>query len=246
MSSLILLFVIVVAAVGLAFVTVRAYKNTHVDSNRALELSTTVQNIILACSLFATGFWVIYTYDVLEQREKAEVELKEIKRKIKDVESSNISISTEVVDYNVENDKDQTGLIINVNIVNKGNTKNVYDLLPTPLKVYKVYAQGDEMGYEKLLTPTLYHHLGSVYDPNSESIPLESLDSLTYSSKTLSYFVTVDKKGLYYIVFSAKDPKTIESIEESDGTTSTICPDKQVCDWFVSKFVFIGEKNGKD
>jgi hypothetical protein len=215
------------------------YKKSHIESPRLSEITASLQNVFIVFSIIATGTWVIYTFDALNQREEADLKFKELQSKIKDTESSTIKIDSQTVDYKTDYDPNQKGLIIEIEIVNKGNKRIIYDLTQKPLTVYKVLASNDQLGYTKKMEPTLYSEVAEMNQDIIKSKPLSNWISLTQSSRKLSYFVTVDANSLYYIVFSSKDFVNPNSVSSSDLN----CANLDDCSWFVSKYVFIGDDN---
>lgn len=208
-----------------------AKKNTVEATTKLSEVSTSLQNIAIVASILGSALWVIHTFDILQQKDKAQAELKEIQERIQNTESSNISLSTTVVNYLGYDKKPNTkGLIVDVKIKNQGKTKLTLDLSNSPLKIYQVEASGSQMGYTKLLEPVNYSKLAKL-GSSDQSTKLDRLISLTSSEKTLSYFVTVESDKMYYIVFSSK-ALNIDNLKEECSDT--------VCNWFVSKYLFIG------
>ncbi|MFC3200871.1 hypothetical protein ACFOEW_03430 [Alteromonas oceani] len=217
------------------------------DVNRISSLSSTLQNIVLALSVVVAGVWTLYTFDALESKEqaiiskeKAEAELKEFRRQISETSSSTIEIKTKTIPYNSPYDKTQKGLIIEVTITNKGNSKIEYDLKNSPLTIYKIDASQDKLGYTKLLKPSLYKNVAPLKQNEIKSKPLHKWVSLANSSRTLSYFVTVENASMYYIVFSSPEP-----LDESSENNQEKCLTIDKCSWFVSKYVYI-EDTGND
>lgn len=230
--------------IGLTLTIYKLYNSKKIESVRLSEILAAFQNFVVAASIVATGLWVIYTFDALNQKNDAELKYQELQKKIEDIQSSNIKLETKIINYQShEKDPDtnlplrETGLIIEVTITNKGNTKIEYDLSNKPLKVYKVSAKGDQMGYQYLLEPTLFSSVAAIDQDDKKSIPLSKWVSLTDSSRTLSYFVTIDADSLYYLVFSS--PNMNDENKKSDTLkSSTKCNPKDDCKWFVSKYVY--------
>jgi hypothetical protein len=232
----ILLFILILVIVLLTFGIVKLYKNSNIVSPRLSELAAAFQNITVVISILAAGLWAIYTFDALNQRQEAELKYRELQKKIEDTESSTIKLGATIVNYKSSVNNGQTGLIIEVTITNKGTTRIEYDLSKSPLKIYKVEAQGDKMGYSTLLEPTLFSVVAPLGQKEIKSTPLQKWVSLTESSRTLSYFVTVDTESLYYIVFSSPNMKTDEKEVES---STTKCSPEDDCMWFVSKYMYV-------
>jgi hypothetical protein len=240
------IIVLVVAVLLMLLLVISSYKDNSVLSPRLSEIASAFQNFTVIFSIIGTGAWAIYTFDALNQREEAELRYKDLQNKIRDTESTTINISTNVINYSPITKDHQKGLIIEVNIVNKGSKKIEYDLTNNPLKVYKIEAQGDELGYTELLQPTLYSEVAPLGQNNVLSTPLNKWISLTESSRSLSYFVTVEPDSLYYIVFSSPDTMKKEELTviDSDNEVDKTCTVIDECKWFVSKYVFTETDKG--
>jgi hypothetical protein len=241
--------IIIVLAVGiilLSLLVVKSYREVNVLSPRLSELASAFQNFAVILSIIGTAAWAIYTFEALNQKDQAELKYEELQKKIRDTESTTIEISTSVVNYSPVNEDEHKGLIIEVNIINKGSKRIEYDLTDKPLKVYKVEALGDKLGYTKLMQPTLYSKVAPLGQKDVLSTPLNKWISLTESSRKLSYFVTVEPNSLYYIVFSSSDSENEHKPKEeiNGNDTEVICDDIDKCKWFVSKYIFTDVDNG--
>jgi hypothetical protein len=246
----------VIAAIALLAIIIfgvyKLYIIKKAEGPRLLELTTAFQNVFIVFSICFSGIWVVYTFDALNQKEDAELNYQEIKRKIRDVESSSISLEATVIPYVSPNNSDQTGLLIEVEIVNKGNVSLTFDLSMNPLKVYQIEAAEDEVGYTKLLEPLLYSKLAKIGKKSEKSVKFDTWVSLTQSTRTLSYFVTVDTNKLYYIAFVSPDLSIDSVVSDSDNPINPICAktsrkavedgaklNSESCKWFASKYVFV-------
>ena len=196
------------------------------------KLSETVYNFVAAISIVAAGVWAISTFNILNQRDIAQAQLTELKEKLKNVESSKIELSTEVVNYEgINKDEHSKGVIVKIKIVNVGNTPIEFDVSKSSVKIYQIEAQGVEMGYSKLYEPQIISELAEI-GGDSESTPLTSFVSLTSSERVLSYFAVLPKNRMYYIVFSTKPIEL-----KNDGLTK--CEELSGCKWFVSKYIYL-------
>jgi hypothetical protein len=226
--------ILIVVVIGSYLIVVKYWSS---ESEKHSHYASALQNIVIVISIICTGAWTIQTFGVLQQKEKASADLKELHKRINNTESTNISIKTQVVNYDSVNDN-KTGLIVEVTIKNQGKSKISFDLKDSPLKIYKVVAEGSKIGSTEVLTPKVYSELAQVTTseaskPKGENIPLDRWISLSSSERTLSYFVTLEKSSMYYIVFSTK-------ALEMD-TLKKEC-EEQSCNWFVSKYVYIDGK----
>jgi len=172
---------------------------------------------IVALGVIIGGCWVLYTFDVLNQKEKAENELTEIHNRIKNTESTTIKINTTEL-------KTEIGMIIEVEIKNNGNTKLTFKLDDSSLMIYKIKSLGDQIGAETNYSPKYYASIAKL-GTSSENEALTEQIVLINAVKTLSYLVTLKEKGIYYITFSA-DYTENKDIEKNIR-------------WFASKYVEI-------
>lgn len=237
----------IMPVLGLVVFILLIYLIRQIDSDRLEAVSSSVQNFVVAASAIIAGLWAIYTFNALESREqaildkdnaivakeKAQTELNELHRQINETSSSTINLSTKFIPYKTPDPKSKTdmGLIVEVTIINKGNSKITYDLRESPLKIYKVEGSGDKLGYTELMSPVLYSKVAKLNQKDEKSIPLNKWVSLANSSRTLSYFATVESSSLYYVVFSSPGADDANLTDEECGTI-----DK--CNWFVSKFIY--------
>lgn len=210
----------------LVFVLLKKIPNDYSKASEALY------NFVAAISIVVAGVWAISTFNILNQRDIAQAQLTELKEKLKNVESSKIELSTEVVNYEgINKDERSKGLIVKIKIVNVGNTPIEFDVSKSSVKIYQMEAQGVEMGYSKLYEPQIISELAEI-GGDSESTPLTSFVSLTSSERILSYFAVLPKNKMYYIVFSTK-PVDLKNDE------LTKCEELSGCKWFVSKYIYL-------
>ncbi|ALU43574.1 hypothetical protein [Pseudoalteromonas rubra] len=204
--------------------------------------SETIQNLATTIAIAFGGIWAYYSFDIQEQAERAntallseQAKLQELKKDIENTEASTISMDFKVVNYASPHKDymDETkGLIIEINIENKGKSKLVYNLDRKPMVVYEVEAAGRFLKRIDARYPNVYDEISS--DEKTQSTYMKRVVSLKSSKKTLSYFATVKPKTLYYVVFSTElDPSDYEKDDFKD-----ICSDES-CNWFVSRYIYI-------
>jgi hypothetical protein len=202
------------------------------NSGQYADLSSVLNNVIIALSIVCTGIWTISTFDLLNQREMAATQLKELRNKAKDIESSKIEISTEIVEYKgAYPDSGKKGLIVNIKIKNQGNSAIDFNLKDFPLKVYQIEADDTDVGYTKQYELNVLSKVGKLGDKKELFTRLDNLVSLVSSEKVLSYFAVLPKNKMYYIVFSLKAHDT-ESIDEANCQVNE-------CKWFASKYIYL-------
>jgi hypothetical protein len=228
------LFFVIVLVICAVFYYVRKYNSN--TANNYSTASTAIYNVVAAISIMAAGIWAISTFDLLNQRDIAQAQLKELKDKLKNIESSKIELITEVVDYAGADTKTKSkGLIVKIKLTNVGNTPIEFDLSNYPVKIYEVAAKGVDMGYMKMYEPTLFSKLAPI-NGNDENTPLTSFVSLMSSERSLSYFAVLPSKKMYYVVFSTQANFFDEDEDEDEFKA---CDKEAGCKWFVSKYLYL-------
>lgn len=204
----------------------------------------TLHFVVIACSILITGLWVFYTFHTLFEKDKAEVdlkntqlelekkksELKELQDKIAGTDSSNIEISTEIID--LKNGKH--GVIITVSIQNTGT--NDVDMYwdKSPLTIYKTAFKEDKVKGLKAYKPYIYETL---QHEKSDNISFnKNLYLLVGAKKSLSFFVELEDQGLYYITFESKVQNSLKKkLEKLDKSAN----------WFSSQYIYVKDSPNK-
>jgi hypothetical protein len=204
----------------------------------------TIHYLVIAISIIVTGFWVFYTFTTLFEKEKAEqslqtttislekakAELKELHEKIAGTDSSNIELSSNIIELS----SNKFGMIITVTVQNTGTNDVDMFWSESPVTVYETSFEADKLKGVKSYTPYIY---GSLQDQNSENITYnKDLYLFVGAKKVLSFFVELDKEGLYYIKFESKVNKNLQEKLENKGKTGI---------WFSSQYVFVKKKMNK-
>ena len=247
-TMLIGLIPLIIFCITYIYIRWRSKCITNDDSSKLSDYSTVLQNITIICSICIAGIWVLYSFNALKQRENAEIAYEQLKEKINNTESTEISITHEIVPYQSSISEDKTmGLIVNITIANKGISRMDFDFANSPVVIYKVESVQDKVGYSSELKPKLIkkpQELGTTESP----INIDTWASKINSKRTLSFFVTVEPDSLYYIVFSV--PATIEQRNDNESEQSDElvekCNKDGKCNWFASKYVFIEKENTDD
>lgn len=190
-----------------------AWWNVHHEKSN--NFFSGLSGLVTILAIVVGGLWTAYTFDLLHQAEKAQQELIEIQERIKNTASSSIDLDIK------QTTNPNLGLIIEVNLTNNGRSQLNYSLKDNPLKVYSVFVQGDKAGATSTYMPKPYKALAKMKS-GGENILRESITVLTGSKKTISYALTVDKPGLYYITFEADHDNSVK-VDES-------------VKWFASKY----------
>lgn len=179
-------------------------------------------NIIIASATAFTLIWGVITFQLLQQKEKAEADLDEIRTRIRNSESTTVKISSTFY-------KDGGAYYIYpvVTIKNNGKDEMIISLDDNSLTVNKVYLEGDQALAENTYHPPLFEVISDNIEKDSKqfnmiSIPVDGERSLTYALKVLD-------SGAYFISFKAsayldKDKKSVDN--------------RQLV-WFTSQFINI-------
>ncbi|MFQ2400719.1 hypothetical protein [Aeromonas dhakensis] len=198
-----------------------AWWNVHHEKSN--NFFTGLSGLVTILAIIIGGGWTAYTFDLLHQAEKAQQELIEIQERIKNTASSSINLDVR------QTENPELGVVVEVNLTNNGRSQLHYSLKDNPLKVYSVIVQGDKVGAGKIYMPKPYKSLAKMKS-GEKNKTRESITVLTGAKKTISYVLTVDKPGLYYITFEADHDDSVK-IDEN-------------VKWFASKYFEVTE--GKD
>ncbi|HHQ4501806.1 TPA: hypothetical protein ACSPZQ_000998 [Aeromonas veronii] len=192
----------------------------------------------IALGIIVSGVWAIHTFDILSQKEvaelnlektnsdldKAKLELKELRDKIDGTISSDIIIDVE--QYSLGDSK--TGLIINVTVKNNGTQDIDMKWSKTPLKVYKLAHKEYLVSSTDVMYPPLYRSLKT--KDGEKNISIDNLYLFVGAKKNLSFFVEVESNKLYYIAFEAETDAAVKNNLNEHGKTGV---------WLSSKYYFV-------
>lgn len=210
-------------------------------------------NVAIAASVIGAAIWTLTTFNVLSQKEQAEGQLKELQQRIKNTESSTISIQSDIIDY-----YDKKGLIITVEIKNNGKEKLFFDLQDKPLVIYKVLANESITTAENTYRPVVFtdikplSEVKKAKEEKRESAAngyLKGLNVLVNSTKKLNYFVPIDSSGLYYATFTSSphigDNKNCSSKRENELESKEEMSCEEPVMWFASKYINVSDSTNK-
>lgn len=186
--------------------------------------------LALTLAIIVGGVWTLYTFDVLNKKEnavqeleKTEKELKELQDKIDGTNSSYIQIQSQQFDFK----EGKFGLIVNVLVQNTGTNDVDMTWDKSPLRIYKVESRkGDQQKLYNELIPQIYDG----FDSSGNKTALQNLYLFVGAKKELSFFVELEKQGLYYVRFLA----------ETNGSVSNKMNElKKNGVWFSSKYIYV-------
>lgn len=186
--------------------------NFHHDKSN--NFFSGLSSLVTILAVVIGGIWTAYTFDLLHQAEKAQQELIEIQERIKNTASSSIDLDIK------QTTNPKLGLIVEVNLTNNGRSQLQYSLKDNPLKVYSVIVKNDKIGAVRIYKPKPYFSL-ALMGSGKKNKTREKITVLTGSKKTISYVLTVDAPGLYYITFEADHDDSVKTDESVKWFAST-------------------------
>jgi len=180
-------------------------------------------NIIIAMVTALTLVWAAMTYHLLDQRERATNELYEIKERIKNSESTTVSLSTEYT-------KGLDGgyyIYPTITIKNVGKEKVKLYLENDAMTIKKVRLKDDKIIAYESYNPNFYEKVSS--NPEVKNIRFRVMEIPVDGERKIPYAARVNDTGVYYITFSAR-PYDEKPSDESDESK-----DKELV-WFAAEY----------
>lgn len=182
-------------------------------------------NISLGLCAILTLAWGAYTFDALNQRDKAAAELKELQDRIKGTESTFFSINVDVKHW------DKGYYLLPVVTVKNSGTEPIHIRMDQySLTIKRVNVKGDKIKAVSVLHPNFYDEISS--NVNIEHVPMYDLIIPISAERKISYAVDVQEPGLYYLTFRAR------TINEKGKIEQKIVNNMPVI-WFASKYFFV-------
>lgn len=182
-------------------------------------------NISLGLCAILTLGWGAYTFDALNQRDKASAELKELQDRIKGTESTFFSISADVKHW-------QNGYyLLPVVTVKNSGTESIHIRMDSKsLTINKVNVRDDKIKSVSVYHPNFYDEISS--DVNVPHTPMYDLIIPISAERKINYALNVNEPGLYYVTFRA-------STINKDGVVDDKKINKMPVIWFASKYIFV-------
>lgn len=198
-------------------------------------------NVVIASCALLTLIWGAYSFDALQQKSRAEAELAEIQRRIKDTESTFLAV-------NVKFEKSPDGFYLTPSATIKNSSKeNIYfRLCHDSLAISKVNYDFDAgAGSAKTIYPKYYEQLAT--GASDQNYPIYDIRIPVDSERTLNFFAAVKEPGVYYITFSAlstTEPGADKnlyncSFVSNKGITSDKKKNGKEGIWFTSSYLII-------
>lgn len=216
-------------------------------ASRIIPDQQAYNNVVMASCALVTIVWGAYTFDALQQRDKAAAELEELQKRLRDTESTLISVSVGVAPGS-----DGFYLTPTVTIKNVGTEALYFRLCKDSLSVSQLsYGAAGQLKAVSSWAPQFYLTISG--DKGNPNIPIYDMRVPTSSERSISYFVPVKAEGVYYVTFSAfSAPQDADDKEYGNATcnfkggTPGASDDKvngKDSIWFSSAYVVV--KNSK-
>ncbi len=182
-------------------------------------------NVSVGLCAILTLAWGAYTFDALNQRDKAAVELKELQDKIKGTESTFFSI-----DVKTEHWDNGYYLLPVVTVKNSGTNPIHIRMGKDSLTVKKVLVKDDKVKAVSSYHPKFYEVISN--DDTVKHTPLYDMIIPISAERKINYALNVNEPGLYYLTFQAStiNEKGTEETKEVNGMPVI---------WFASKYFFV-------
>ncbi|MDP9768085.1 UNVERIFIED_ORG: hypothetical protein J2S99_001451 [Atlantibacter hermannii] len=176
------------------------------------------------CAILTLG-WGAYTFDALNQRDKASAELKELQDRIKGTESTFFSINMDVKKW-------QNGyyLLPVVTVKNSGTESIHIKMDASSLTIKRVTVRDDKVKAITSFHPNFYDEISG--DASVPHTPMYDLIIPISAERKISYALYVDQPGLYYLTFRAK------TVNEKGDVKTEKVKDMPVI-WFASKYFLV-------
>ncbi|WP_109400934.1 hypothetical protein [Proteus sp. TJ1640] len=191
------------------------------------EKHSNFNNIAIGACAILTLTWGAYTFDALNQKEKASIELQEIQKRIKNTESTFFSIE-------VNEARDCNGIYILpvITIRNNGTEPIHIGLDKESMTIQRVRVDNEKIIALSTYHPNFYEILSD--DKNIKHTPMYDLIIPISAERKISYALRVKDPGLYYLTFRAKTigENGDEEVKEKNG--------KPII-WFTSKYLYVKE-----
>jgi hypothetical protein len=190
-----------------------------------------VYNLIIAAATALTLAWGVITFEVLKQKDKAEAdlgkaqtELQEVHQRIKNSESTTVSLSNT---YSYDKKTKSFILFPKVTIKNNGKDKLVLALRADTLTVSKIDFFDEGVVTTKKYYAPYFEKIATYEEEESKQFTLLTVP--VDGERTIPYGLSVKSPGTYYVTFSA-------SPYLEDGKVSI---NNHELIWFASEYVKI-------
>lgn len=211
------IIIVILTIIGLIWFIRKRHVIWHSSSN--------FNNIALGLCAILTLGWGAYTFDALNQRDKASAELKELQDRIKGTESTFFSIDVTIKKW------DKGFFILPVITVKNSGSQPIHIKMDREsVTIKKINVKEDKVKATAVFHPNFYDEISS--DVKISHTPMYDVIVPISTERKINYVVNVNEPGLYYITFRAK------TISEN-GTVEDKKVNKLPVIWFASKYFFV-------
>ncbi|GLW37323.1 hypothetical protein Pcaca04_12590 [Pectobacterium carotovorum subsp. carotovorum] len=215
--SLMSIVILIVTFVGIVWFIRKRNIIWHASSN--------FNNIALGLCAILTLGWGAYTFDALNQRDKASAELKELQDRIKDTESTFFSIDVDVKHW------EKGFYLLPVVVIKNSGTQPIHIKMDREsLTIKKVNVKDDKVKAVAVYHPNFYDIISS--DSRIEHTPMYDVIVPISAERKINYVVNVSEPGLYYLTFRAKTINKEGVVEERIINNMPVI-------WFSSKYFLV-------
>ncbi|NKG32077.1 hypothetical protein FVB43_18785 [Erwinia rhapontici] len=182
-------------------------------------------NISISLCAILTLAWGAYTFDALNQKDKANAEYAELQQKIRNTESTFFNIDASIT-------KSSDGYYITpvISIKNSGSEPIFIKLRGDSVSIDAIEVRGDKVKSIKTYTPNIYEEISS--SAKGKNIPIYDWKIPISAERKLNYVAKVDSPGMYFITFSAR-----EADKDFNEKNNNVNGKPMI--WFVSKYVYV-------
>jgi len=237
----ILLLLLVVAVIYIIKISQRDFEH---NPDKFEKKWSGVQSIVILLSIIFGGFWTLYTFDILQQAEEAQINIRNLKMAKEKVDMEFIMDEHRVTPISKNSKK---GVEIDVTIKNTGSKVDKLNVGDS-MKIYLV-----EYRHTLLLSPAekLDSIAESIPKPGAESQlgTLEIVDISPGDSKIISYYVELPNSGTYFSIFSVPITRqmgekmdaveTYCNFEQATGTAQAISNSDIMFIQAISKYFYV-------
>lgn len=187
--------------------------------------SSEFNNVALGLCAILTLGWGAYTFDALNQRDKAAAELKELQDRIKGTESTFFSIDTVIKKWD-----EQLYLMPVVTVKNSGSQPIHIRMDTNSLTLKKITVQEDKVKATAVYHPNFYDDIS--LDKKIDHTPMYDVIIPISAERKINYIVNVKEPGLYYLTFRANTINEKGKVEEKTINNMPVI-------WFTSKYILV-------
>jgi hypothetical protein len=183
------------------------------DYEKFNKITSGIQALVLAFAVIVGGCWTLWTFSSLQQVEKAKTEVEQLRRSLRErgvlvitLRPSQIKTADASTHY----------VLVDVEVVNQGNSSEVIDWTQGGLRVTKVHK--DDHG-SLAFGPTL----NMEYSTPGEQTTTSSI--LSGQTRRFPFLVPLQGPGIYHIEFEASVMPTETVVHMKEHALVGVTPD---------------------